>query len=489
MTCVVKSPFDLNELLLHICTFVDCEDFKALSAASRRIYSATFPILENHRRYWAKFQTLEDGPLSATWYWHKLAVSLLTNSLGAPYIRHINMGAIERRDQNVLSGDYHYVAFLKDWDIASESEKMTRPEPPAQLRRYNRHAKYATTSASTAMLRSNIAVLTDNLAHLDYFSDREKRELASGLRFAQQACIRAILLPLLPNLSTLKIEWSSSSLQQHLGSAVRHAAIAHSMSSQCSSFGKLVKVDLTTDGRSLKSVSTASGEYSLEFLSYFMALPSVRKLSARLVFAKDFLRAESLPPSNAIDVSFYDQDISPLAFRNLLADGSPLESIKLGIKANSQWFDEGQLVNLLLEYSQSSLKCLEILRASIVNLNGPATRMELQSFTNLKYITVNYESFQIQDDIKLAKLLPSSLQMLELHTVTAQQEMPDSILQMLGNIAVFPSWSELRVCGWVSDANKLRLTAACQENGISLTMISHEAINLGLHQGSRTSLV
>ena len=323
MTTMVQSPFDLDELLYLICIFVECEDLKALSASNRRIYTIASPILQNHRVYWAKFQNLEDRPNPSHWYWHKIAVSLLTNSLGAPYVRHIKTGLIDGREHYSSRQYLNIREPMKDWDIASESERMIPLEIPGQqFDRFGaRVRKTPFVLASTAITNDDMAVLTDHSKSCDWLSDDEKMELVKGLRSGYQAFIRAILLPLLPNLKTLKIEWSSSNIQRHLGAAVRHAAITHSLNSRCNSFSKLVSVDFTTDAQTLESIFSSTGnQYSLDFLSYFMSLPKLRKILAQLVVAQSFTRTESLRPPTVTDISFFDQDISPSAFRDLLAD-------------------------------------------------------------------------------------------------------------------------------------------------------------------------
>ena len=75
--------------------------------------------------------------------------------------------------------------------------------------------------------------------------------------------------------------------------------------------------------------------------------------------------------------------------------------------------------------------------------------------------------------MRIAGLLPSSLQTLELHTVTAQQEMPSNILHMLENPNMFPSWSDLCIYGWATEVDKVRLTAACQQREIQFSILPH----------------
>lgn len=211
--------------------------------------------------------------------------------------------------------------------------------------------------------------------------------------------------------------------------------------------------------------------YTFDFLSGFMALPNLRKITAEVAVVSHFTRHEPLPPSNATDITFYAMDISTPAISNLLADGSPIKRLKLLVGADPEYFDDGKFVNVLFGTSQHFLEHLELLRMNHDNFDcissDTPSLIKLQSFTQLKYVSVNYESFRL-DDSKMMEQLPSSLHTLELHALNAQEGMPSQILEMLENKNKFPMWSKLAIHGWISEENRRGLDIACRNQGVDL---------------------
>jgi len=473
----MESPLEVNEVLFLICTFVDCEDLKAFAATSRHIYNVSLPILNQHRARWAKYQSFSESLNDSPYFWHNLTAGLLTTSPAAPYIRRIVMDHPEARDRRAASQIHR---FRRDWNAATESEELVTFRSFAGIRRGNR---------TTRPPESVFDVLRDHVKSTwNLYSERngididlERSNILLGIRSREpQPFIRAILLPLLPNLRTLKLNSSCSIFQSSLRTAVQDAAIAHSKKLRCHSFAKLYSVDFASEEyKSTTYASGTGGHYDLDFLYSFMALPNLRKISAGSMEASDFVRHESLPPSNVTDIAFYNIDMSTSVFKALLKGGSPLRSVKLSIKAFPKHFDDGEFVNLLCECSQHSLEHIELLRENDVYLEssylGSRTpkRIQLQGFKQLKKVTINYESLRLETG-RMMDLLPASLQTLELHTLRAQEGMPGSVYQMLNNKYNYPDWSELTIRGWVSMKDRYMLISECEKHGVAFSIQPHD---------------
>lgn len=79
----------------------------------------------------------------------------------------------------------------------------------------------------------------------------------------------------------------------------------------CTSFAKLFSVNfMRQKDHESAFCPSIRGEYSLEFLATFMALPRIKRITASVVQAKSFVRSSSVPVSHVTDIYFDQQDIS-----------------------------------------------------------------------------------------------------------------------------------------------------------------------------------
>ncbi|KAF4627234.1 hypothetical protein G7Y89_g10926 [Cudoniella acicularis] len=390
-----------NELLYTICQLTDCEDLLSLAATNHRLHLISKPIKEYHTTQWAKFQSLNDSPPTDPWFWHHLTLSLLSNPLSASYIRSIHTTSTIHKSLETPSSNF----LVKTWDTATHKQKLlpnrmvlvplaagqrkiSRLASPSPSRNHVSYENFAFFSPFEEAIKS-----------FPWLSPHQAHALKADLRkSAPQPSIHALLLPLLPNLRTLKIDSSSSSAQHYLELAVQHAALAHSLSIPCSAFANLRTLDVTSEvftsspnnRESLNcdaSVGTVEGgPYSLDFLAAFMALPSLRTLSASRITAQTFTRSPLLPPSNVTHLSLYDQDISSSAFASLLSDGAPLISVKLDVRAYAEFFDDGMVVDILLSNSRGSLQRFELKRETETNVTGLTSGICLSGFEVLRVV-------------------------------------------------------------------------------------------------------
>lgn len=109
-----------NEPLYQISIFTYPEDVKAFSATNHRIYNVSKPILDKHCLLWAKFELIEDGPRTAFWFWHNLTRSLLCGSQGAPYLRNIKTGFLDKIGRQTAPDDMQ----VKEWDLATYAREI-----------------------------------------------------------------------------------------------------------------------------------------------------------------------------------------------------------------------------------------------------------------------------------------------------------------------------------------------------------------------------
>jgi hypothetical protein len=337
---------------------------------------------------------------------------------------------------------------LNDWDIPSDSLR----------------------TLDVVGVRGSISVPFEPLKNAvnssPWINETDRDVLIGGLISGYLPYIRPILLPLLPNLRTLKLEVSYGQSEIFLQHAMRKAIDMYSISGTCGAFEKLVAVDLVMECPPLTSlhVDPRRTGYAFKFLALIMALPSIRKVTTSGISELAFERETGSPMSRVTHIKLLNQDIMAAAFQNLIEGGVALEDVHLTVRSNAICFQEEDFGKVLLANAKFSLQKIVLLYEG--KNAAPSASIQLQGFRKLKDVAIRFGHAQLEEQKKLVDLLPSSLERLEIHMLKKTQEILENIVEVLEAKRRFPRMKELVICKKLNRKEKDRFIALCEKNTI-----------------------
>ena len=461
-----------TELLMHICIYVDPEEIFSFSAINQRIHEVSKPIVAKHKALRAKFSSIKDDPYMAFWFWHNLCRSFLTGSPGNAYVRHIDTGMLEQRKQNdAWQPQNEPSAFIKDWDPENDCEKLI-PFVTLGNTFQERENPFLKTNKSLSYWEPfRVAIETEPETAL-----RDRARDMKLLRNGDESMIRSLLLPLLPNLRTLRIRTFDSQPAadglyinpSRLEKVVWRAAVAHTApngSHGPRSFGRLTSVELMQNDDNWPC--------SFTFLRCLAALPSMRKLSANgLLDCCYFLRHRKLPPSNVIDLTLLEHQLCPIILASFLAGGAPLRRFRCTasrlVEPDSTMRDT---ITVLLENARDSLEALELsLDEHCLVCRTSSDSVSLCGFSRLKELTMDHDVLDLDLRLRpdMADVLPPSLEKLVLRSFRRPASLPRNLLRMLdaGVGHGFPKLAQLDARKLLNQSQRTELVKACRARGI-----------------------
>ncbi|KAH6663224.1 hypothetical protein B0J14DRAFT_662213 [Halenospora varia] len=382
-----------NELLHNICVFLDPEVWVEFSVTCRRIYLVSKELKAQHHAAWKKFSSFEDDETTHPWFWHNLAAYLLGESKGAEYVHHLKMGVVEARMIGIPSEPYRGI-YVKDWDVETGRRISVRYTPP---RRGDRGIQ----RANQNLFLRDLGPFRRAIGELHYTSEEQKHVTIDRVK-------GGVIGP------------TGGFAQLDLQGIFQQASISPTLDTPHHSFSKLHTIELgsMTSDLAYDGLGPRNREsYSLPFLAAVAGLPKMRKISAVGVVAESFSRIPSLPAPRITEFIISNSDISAAAFANFFDGGAPLRLVDVDVCMHSSHFVESEFGEVLFANAGGSLEELRISRESIT---GATTGIDLYSFRKLKKVNISYQSLHINSKIPLSKVLPASLEHLNVHVLQYQ---------------------------------------------------------------------
>lgn len=368
-----------NEIIKQIILHVLPEDLENLAQVNRHVRLVSLSVLPDHRARIRKysFLTLNVGYPGPP---ERLLNDLLVNPLTAHYIRRLRVdhwGVTEKeRGYRVESADMESIIAA-----AGDSEYLTRPKSES----------------------SNPSYWREQMLDVDV-SQEEPMKVCSG------DMLLAILLPLLPNLTTLDMHWYLEDSAHWLLDMIRCVPQA-----KIPALTKLKFVHL--DG------------LSLEFVIAFSALRSIKLVTAPDSFcydnrSRDFQNTP--PPCYVNNLELYESIVGPGDLYDFLLRCEDLQSFaysRINHQEISDVFDASMIRTALIAHTTDTLQRLTLLAPEQERcFIGP-----LHSFQVLQELSIDWDLLLPDQGIDitaktLCHLLPASLQILAVHEENGHKE-------------------------------------------------------------------
>ena len=384
---------------------------------------------------------------ASPWFWHHFTTGMLTTSPGPPLIRHIHL-------REVVTDDRDENRHLIDWDIPSDSIRTLESPGIPQSRLVTRSASFEDLKKA----RNSSPWITSFGQHRKYDAlTHEDRSLDA---------VSAVLLPLLPNLSSVKIDleerdWMEDKWGGHLECLLRNVVHNYTVTGTWGVFQNLASLTVMVKKRDDLG-------WMLQSLVNVMALSSMRRLTAnRIVDAKN-TRDKNTPTSNVTHIKLLEHSIRARALKALVKGGTPLEDVHLTFRrmANSVGHmmspvEEEEVGEAILANARTSLRKLVLLYETGYPL--PTEQIHLQKFTQLTDITIRFgHKSPVDMEKRLAKCLPSSLERLELHVLQKDRIFQD-VVEVLEERKRFPALKEIVIRAKPTKQEKGKLDRLCKK--------------------------
>ncbi|KAH8682810.1 hypothetical protein BGZ60DRAFT_398767 [Tricladium varicosporioides] len=447
-----------NEILHDICQRLDPQSWVNFSLTCSRFHQVSQAFKKHHHDLWSRFLRFQDDQNTYTWFWYNLAASLLGGSLGKDYVQELQMTDLERR------ATPQALQTFRDWSIERECIAHVNGDN-------RRRGAYGSWHGHRSLPDlQDMKPFTRAVGSYSWLNEEQKSLLIEGVKNRREGCLRAILLPSLPNLRWLSIESASSVSQQYLLASLQSAALLHSQNLRCNSFAYLHTVKLSKMDLSPPSEEHVGGSacYTLDFLAAFAALPKLRNLYAAGV--KDPRRSafSLIPASNVTHLMISDANLPASVFGNFLQDGTPLQVFKLGLWSYTSNFNEKEFEKALRANASETLEEFVLLREMVTN---SSTGINLQGFTKLKAVTISFANLHSKSKRALINILPSSLERLDVRAIHFQESCVAELIMLVQNMDMaFPLLRRVAYYGPIKLEERAILESACKKSGVWLSL-------------------
>ena len=265
----------------------------------------------------------------------------------------------------------------------------------------------------------------------DTLAEEQNRQVA--LEAGRRPLTLALLASHLPNLRTLRIPCSSSSSHPNLEAAVAQVAIARPpVGSTHFAFTRLTSVDFTearfAEFRRFDTIRKCRNEFTLDFVGTFAALPSMRRFAASRVTCKTSeVKRKDLLPSKITELALDAHKLKLDGWRALLEHGAGLRRCHISstdVCHTTSYIKASSTIDVLRENASDTLETL------VFHLRFDMKyALVLDSFTKLKNVSVTLT--KRLEGTKLAKLLPPSVEVLELFVPRKSRKFFPEILDLV----------------------------------------------------------
>ena len=287
------------------------------------------------------------------------------------------------------------------------------------------------------------------------------------LRKRHQEVLCPLLLASLPNLTTLHYRYCMDR-NHYLDLILRWAASKLSKANtKNTAFRNLRIVHITTVTRC---------QHMLPLLATFMGLPNITTLSASGVSQGGFQRDSKLSVSKVNELTLIDHDLSSQNLEKLLEGGKQLKTFRsITIESTQPQYIKG-IGKVLLVYAQSSLEKLELSKLTKTGRVRNWGPIQLQKFENLRELTIEYtylSRFTHETlEMKLADVIPRSLEILTLKTEGCTEILYQDLLNMLQRKKLrVPLLAELHLhAKFGADECTTSLRSLCKQEEVRLSL-------------------
>ena len=412
-----------NELICEILKYVKPEDLENFAQASRNVFQLASPFLSEHRALIRTYHTFRNatGPGTIA----GLLATVIANPCIGYYVKRIELGPLAESPVGVLPENVYPKDRLEFFTTAAlDSECLKKPSEEDVL---------------------------------------DEREFWShAIQDGNEDILLAILLPLLPNLTTLSMKTDSTRIKWY-DSAVERAASAKNPT-----LCKLTHVRLDP--------SREDG-YDLDVIQKFCSLPSVRVVTAprALGSESDLHQLSSDTSSNVTHLKLWEGCIEAKPFHEFLRGFPKLQSfthLNDGFRAASN--DAFMIRSSLLATCKSTLHSLTLLSPIIRRGYLSSFMGSLRGFEALKEVYIEW-SFLIcvtQDRVgpQLNENLPASLVWLKIHDSKGREK--DQYQRVIKS-AQFAKEHRLQKLKWlVFGGTRVRWTLETIDQGLKKTCIN-----------------
>lgn len=446
-----------NELLACISYFVYPGDIVSFSALNRRTHLIAAAKLAKHKELHFKWALMDDHGLSESFpgyafFWPNLLRNMLVGSPMALYIEHLRIGTSAPRQKGYLI-DHNWDQDMDGMDLIRyqpliDEELHATFNPQFSDMSIEEYCKYFSTELAISISGSRVSV-----------------PVGRNLNPISVDLARAQLLPLLTNLRVLEVHSSGDTYTNELRNLVRGVVMENMEPPASIAFCNLTTVILDIAG---DDDLEWESPFDLHAVSMFMALPSIRYVEASNLREEEFVRSPYVPGSRTTHLALTDTNIDPEALSGLLEDGAPLESFTLNGGGCTLCICTGRLDQVLLANAKDTLLHLEL-----VGPKGLEGCVQLQHFTNLRYIIVSdiYLDFPRQP---LYELFHPSLQVLGINCQGDKRRLITGLLFLLDRKReILPDLTELRVRTAWDPAEKTALRRASKAVGVKLVALKY----------------
>ena len=410
-----------NELICEILRFVKPEDLENFAQTSRNVFQLASPFLSEHRALIRTYHTLRNAT-SPDAIAGLLATVIANPGIGC-YVQRIELGPLAESSFGV----HHENVYPKDkldlfTTAALDSKYLKRPSEE------------------------------DILDEREFWS--------SAIQDGNEDILLAILLPLLPNLTTLSMEGDSTRIKWY-DSAVEQAA-----SDKNPTLCKLTNIRLNP---------RREFGYRLDQIQKFCSLPSVRVVTAPRAFGLDGRLHDLLPDlsSNVTHLKLWRSCIDAKAFHEFLRGFPKLQSFTClddGFREDSHHYF--MIRSSLLATCKSTLHSLTLLSPTMLYISS--FMGSLRGFEALKEVYIEW-GFLIcvtreRVGLQLNEILPASLVWLKIHDSSGRGK---EQYQRFIKSAQYAKEHRLQKLKWlVFGGTRVRWTLETIDQGLKKTCIS-----------------
>ena len=352
-----------NEIIREILKLVQPEDLENFAQISPNVYSLASPFLREHRALIHKYHTLRNYSNSVDDIGTTL-VTILANPCIGSYVRRVELGP--------LGEGFVYTREELEVFTAAALESICLKKPLEE------------------------EILDERAFWLD------------KLECGDENILLAILLPLLPNLAVLSVQDYSERLEWY------HSAIEQAAFATKPTLCKLERVELK---------ATGSAGYHIADIQKFVALPSVRELTAPNAHGMDCLHEMSLDlNSHVTHLKLWENRVDSRCLYEFLRAFPKLQSFTYAFHGICDLRDPFLIRSGLLAYCKAMLQYLTIL---CPNSNFTLFMGLLRSFETLKEVYTEWD-FLITEDRKgslwLNELFSLTLEGLKIHDSSGRKK-------------------------------------------------------------------